>query len=144
MSYQEILSAQHRACDALIIATEQAAHGGDWPAACEAARRFVEQTQAHLAFEEQTLFPALEAASPMAAGPVGVMRLEHAQMRELFDELIEATRRADEPALADCINTLLMLMRQHNAKEENVLYPLADRSLPVERVDPVEAARDRN
>ena len=141
MSYQEILSAQHRACDALIIATEQAAHGGDWPAACEAARRFVEQTQAHLAFEEQTLFPALEAASPMATGPVGVMCLEHAQMRELFDELLEVTRRADAPALADCVDTLLMLMRQHNAKEENVLYPIADRSLPAGLVDPIDARK---
>ena len=41
---------------------------------------------------------------------------EHVQMRELFNELIAATRQADIAALSDCIETLSLLMRQHNAK----------------------------
>lgn len=138
MSFLEVLSVQHRACDGLLISAEQAAHGGDWPAAFTAARHFVEQTEAHLAYEEQTLFPALEAANPMVAAPVGVMRHEHAQMRELFSELLMAAQHADAPALGDCVDTLLMLMRQHNAKEENVLYPIADQTLPPPPIDPVD------
>lgn len=113
----------------MIATTEQAVHDRDWRTASVAARHFVERAEAHLDYEEQTLFPALAAVNPTAAGPISVMRFEHVQMRELFNELIAATRQADIAALSDCIETLSLLMRQHNAKEENVLYPIADRCL---------------
>ena len=57
------------------------------------------------------------------------MRSEHAQMRELFDELRDAIGRHDASALADAADTLLLVMQQHNVKEENVLYPMADRTV---------------
>ncbi|MCB1801572.1 MAG: hemerythrin domain-containing protein [Gammaproteobacteria bacterium] len=136
MWYRETLSSQHRDCDALIVTTEQAVHDRDWRTASAAARHFVERAEAHLAYEEQTLFPALAAASPAAADPISVMRLEHAQMRELFSELITATRQTDISTLSDCIETLSLLMRQHNTKEENVLYPIADRCLAAGLVGP--------
>lgn len=132
MSYQQTLTEQHRACDAQFAKIEQAAHRGDWAAATAAAQAFVDDTEAHFAYEEQTLFPALEAAMPMAAGPTSVMRSEHAQMREMFEGLREAVAQQDAAALADSVETLLLVVQQHNAKEENVLYPMADRTLSTD------------
>ena len=129
MSYQKTLAEQHRACDAEFAKIEQAAYRGDWEGAVHAAQTFIDDTEAHFDFEEQSLFPALEASMPSAAGPTSVMRSEHAQMRELFAGLLDATAKRDESALADAVETLLLLMQQHNMKEENVLYPIADRSL---------------
>ena len=129
MSYSEVLTAQHRVCDAEFTHIEQAAHLGDWRRARQAAQIFIDDTEAHFRNEEQVLFPALEAAAPTAVGPTGVMRAEHAQMRELFQDLLQAIERQDADSLSDSVETLLLLMQQHNAKEENVLYPMADRVL---------------
>lgn len=129
MSFKQALTVQHRACDAALARIEQAADRNEWEAAMDATRTFLDDTEAHLDFEEQTLFPALEAALPMATGPTSVMRGEHAQMRELFTELRGAVAQRDAAALADSVETLLLLMQQHNAKEESVLYPIADQNL---------------
>lgn len=129
MPFKQFLTSQHRACDELLTTTEQAAHRGDWAAAVKAAQTFIEATEAHLHYEEDILFPALQAAAPMTAGPVAVMRSEHTQMRELFAELRDAVGGQDATLLADVVDTLLLIMQQHNAKEENVLYPIADRTL---------------
>jgi hemerythrin-like domain-containing protein len=129
MSFKQVLSGQHRACDQELVKIEQAAHKADWAGARQAAKVFIEDTEAHFRFEEQVLFPALESATPMAAGPTSVMRSEHSQMRDLFGELQDASEKRDASQLADAVETLLLLMQQHNMKEENVLYPIADQSL---------------
>ena len=108
----------------------------------DATRTFIEDTEAHLGFEEQTLFPALEAAVPMASGPTSVMRIEHAQMRELFIELRGAVAQRDAAALADAVETLLLLIQQHNAKEESVLYPIADQSLVNDLLQQLEEPKE--
>ena len=144
MSYQKALTAQHRSCDAAFAGIERAVHSKDWAAAAEAAGNFVAQTETHFRFEEEILFPALEAASPMAGGPVSVMRMEHAQMRELFGELRTATEKRDSALLHDVVETLLLLMQQHNMKEENVLYPIADQSLVEGLLERSEAFTEAN
>jgi iron-sulfur cluster repair protein YtfE (RIC family) len=46
-----------------------------------------------------------------------------------------ALERADGAAYLGLSETLLMLMRQHNMKEENILYPMADQALAGEQAD---------
>jgi len=134
MSFQQTLAAEHRACDAAFVKIEQAAHRADWQAAETAAKDFIAASEAHFAYEETQLFPALEAAMPMAAGPTSVMRGEHAQMRELFAELLDAIVARDGAALDESAVTLLLVMQQHNVKEENILYPMADRALSEDQL----------
>jgi hypothetical protein len=57
------------------------------------------------------------------------MRMEHQQMRLLLDELAAAVRARDRDTCLGDLETLHFLGQQHNAKEEGILYPLADRSL---------------
>jgi hemerythrin-like domain-containing protein len=68
----------------------------------------------------------------MTQGPTQMMRMEHIQMRELFDQLDASLKRQDSDAfLGDC-ETLLIIMQQHNMKEEQMLYPMADQVLAGE------------
>ena len=144
MSYQETLTAQHRSCDADFAGIERAVHRKDWAAAAQGAESFLAQTETHFRLEEEILFPALEAASPMASAPVSVMRMEHAQMRELFGELRTAIGKRDSTLFNDVVETLLLLMQQHNMKEENVLYPMADQSLAEGLLERSEAFTEAN
>lgn len=141
MSFKQVLTGQHRACDEEFAGIEQAAHHADWAGAAQATQVFLEDMEAHFRFEEQVLFPALELATPMAAGPVSVMCGEHAQMRDLFNQLRDACESRDVAKLTDAVETLLLLMQQHNMKEENVLYPIADQSLSSDLLEQLQAVR---
>jgi len=57
------------------------------------------------------------------------MRYEHDQMRDLLAQLAAACEAHDGEAYGGVAETLLMLMQQHNMKEENILYPMCDRAL---------------
>ena len=125
----QVLPDHHRHCDNLFVAAEESAQRGDWAAAAPAFERFQDQMQAHFAAEEGLLFPAFEAATGMSAGPTQMMRHEHEQMRSLLSQLSLACRAHDDESYAGIAETLLMLMQQHNMKEENILYPMCDQAL---------------
>ncbi len=125
----QVLPDHHKHCDDLFVAAEDAVERGDWAAAAAAFARFQTQMQAHFAAEEDLLFPAFESATGMRAGPTQMMRHEHEQMRSLLSQLEEACAARDRDAYSGSAETLLMLMQQHNMKEENILYPMCDRAL---------------
>ncbi len=127
-----IMPEHHQHCDALFIAAEEAAGNGDWVAATSAFERFNGQMQAHFEAEEGVLFPAFEQATGMSQGPTHMMRQEHQQMRSLLAQLEFACAGQDADAYAGAAETLLMLMQQHNMKEENILYPMCDQALAAE------------
>ena len=112
----------HRACDALWGRVEEAADADEGTA--EAFARFDAALRRHLDMEEQVLFPAFEAATGMIGGPTRVMRFEHDQMRGLLDQMGVAVADQDPGRLLDQGDTLLMLIQQHNVKEEGMLYPM--------------------
>ncbi|MCX7174353.1 MAG: hemerythrin domain-containing protein [Proteobacteria bacterium] len=132
----EILPAHHKHCDELFAAAEEAAQSGDWVACGEQSGRFVHDMLAHFDAEESLLFPAFESATGMSGGPTQIMRMEHGQMRELLVQLESALRAKDEETFAGVAETLLIMMQQHNMKEENILYPMCDQALgaQVERL----------
>jgi len=86
-------------------------------------------TLAHFDCEEKTLFPAFEARTGIAMGPTQMMRMEHLQMRALLDEAADALAAGDGEGYLGAAETLLIMMQQHNMKEENVLYPMCDQHL---------------
>ena len=122
----------HRSCDELWTRVEAAGEEGAESIA-GAWRRFDRSLRSHLAMEEEVLFPAFEAATGMTdSGPTFVMRMEHDQMRGLLDQMGAALERGDHDALLDQGDTLLMLIQQHNQKEEGMLYPMSERALASE------------
>lgn len=128
----QILPDHHRHCDDLFVAAEESAQRGDWAVAAPGFERFNAQMQAHFEAEEEMLFPAFEAATGMSAGPTQMMRHEHEQMRALLAQLAAACEARDSESYAGVAETLLMLMQQHNMKEESILYPMCDQALGTE------------
>ena len=124
-----ILPEHHRHCDDLFLAAEESVQRHDWGAAGPAFAHFREQMEAHFEAEEALLFPAFETATGMCAGPTEMMRYEHDQMRDLLAQLAAACEAWDGETYGGVAETLLMLMQQHNMKEENILYPMCDRAL---------------
>jgi len=83
--------------------------------------------------EEEVLFPAFDSRSGMGGGgPTAMMRMEHQQMRGLLDQIGEAMAAGDAQEAMDIGDTLLMLIQQHNVKEEGMLYPMAENMLAGE------------
>ena len=118
------LGDDHERCDRLLAACETVARrGGALP---EAASALAEAMDRHFRLEEEMLFPELEAAHPGAAGPTGVMRMEHRQMRQLLADLTTAAAAGDRDDCTGILETLHLVGQQHNAKEEGILYPMAD------------------
>ena len=119
----------HEACDELFARAENAA--GSWPDAAKALAAFRSALLEHIAMEEDVLFPAFEAESGMGeGGPSAAMRAEHAQMRALLDQMRDAVERRDEKAYLGLADTLLVLMQQHNMKEESMMYPMIEAAAP--------------
>lgn len=125
----ETMQHDHARCDALFADAEAAAEGSDWATCQRGVAKFRQALLAHFAIEEDVIFPAFEARTGMTEGPTRVMRGEHAQMRALIDVLMQAAEDKDADAFADAAETLLILMQQHNMKEENILYPMCDQAL---------------
>ncbi len=123
--FDHYLMADHRACDHLLGSLRRHAVGKDWPAAQAAFASLQHDVLAHFAAEEEVMFPAFEAASGMSCGPTAVMRMEHADARELLEDLAAATQAKDADGVRGHAEALLILLQQHNMKEENILYPAA-------------------
>ncbi len=130
----------HHHCDTLFADAENAVVDGDWAAATGHFAVFEQETLRHFSAEEEIMFPAFESATGMAMGPTEVMRMEHRQMRGVFAEMADALRLRDRDAFLGASETLLMLMQQHNLKEEQMLYRMTDQVLAGERGAAVLAA----
>ena len=129
-SIGEFMIRGHKECDLAFARAEESGGGGDWPSAAAGFKAFLEAMTQHLAMEEDVLFPAFEETTGMSgAGPTEVMRMEHARMRALFDEMKSAVGARDANQFLGLCESLLVLMQQHNVKEEGMLYPMMDQAL---------------
>lgn len=124
-TFDAYLTADHRACDVLLGKLRQSAIAGEWSAARGACAALSHDLLAHFAAEEEVLFPAFEARTGMRNGPTQVMRTEHAEVRELLADLTDAAAGGDVEGVRGYAEPLLILLQQHNMKEEHILYPRA-------------------
>jgi hemerythrin-like domain-containing protein len=128
-SIATLMTHDHRACDHDFARAETLAAKGDWVGAQQALGNFSSALEAHFHAEETTLFPAFEAATGMTNGPTAVMRGEHTEMRSALENLARALATHDADEFAGEAETLMIMMQQHNMKEESVLYPMCDAHL---------------
>ena len=131
-SITEYMTGDHRHCDEVLATLEEAVNNGNWDQAAELTKTFVETMEHHINMEEQILFPAFEKKTGMTSGPTMIMREEHKQMRNLFMQLHGALEDKQSEDFLDTTETLLVLMQQHNMKEEGILYPMSDEQLGQE------------
>ena len=78
----------------------------------------------HAAIEEELLFEPLEHALGHEPMPLAVLRLEHEEIEALLIRVTGARSLVESP-----FDRLVSLVRDHFAKEEGLLFPLALRHL---------------
>ncbi|MBI5415447.1 MAG: hemerythrin domain-containing protein [Candidatus Omnitrophica bacterium] len=101
----------------------------DYAQAKENFKKFKFGLQRHIAWEEDILFPLFEEKTGMKdGGPTAVMRQEHRQIEQALEALHKKVQRQDPKS--DLEEDLVWnLLKQHNMKEENILYPAIDQSI---------------
>ena len=134
-SIGEFMSRGHKDCDQAFARAEESA-GADWPATEAKFKIFLRSMQQHLAMEEEVLFPAFEEQTGMSGGgPTETMRVEHEQMRRLFEQMQQAVAARDAKQYLGLCETLMLLMQQHNLKEEDMMYPMLDEAVGAQAAD---------
>ncbi|MCB1667672.1 MAG: hemerythrin domain-containing protein [Porticoccaceae bacterium] len=137
-SISDFMTDNHRHCDNMFAAAEQAANQEHWEEAKRATKEFLNEMELHFLMEENVLFPALEEKTGMTMGPTQVMRLEHGQMRELFEQMQQALDSKSKDDFLGASETLLITMQQHNMKEEGIVYPMSDEQFSEKSADVLE------
>jgi len=120
----------HKECDTQFAQAEEAVANGDWQQGSLLWNQFAEELEKHFSREENILFPEFEEATGMTGGPTQMMRMEHEQMRTLLVEINKAAESKEKDQFLALSETLMVTMQQHNMKEEQILYPMIDQSLP--------------
>jgi hemerythrin-like domain-containing protein len=145
MQATQILMDEHRVIERVIASVETATTGlaqggpvrpGFFIDASDFIKGFADGC--HHRKEEGVLFTAMAAAGmPTEVGPIAVMLAEHEQGRAYTRGMRQGAERlqaGDESARAEVIRNArgyAALLRQHIAKEDGVLFPMADQVIPL-------------
>lgn len=128
----DFMTADHKTCDDKFAAAEETVADGNWNEAAASFNAFRDGMTHHFKMEEEVIFPTL-ASSGGPSGPVQVMLMEHEQIRGLLEQMVAAVAQKDAQTYSGLSETLLIVMQQHNYKEENILYPIVDQFLADQR-----------
>ena len=120
------LTKDHRACDEEFANLENAVASDNWEESAIKLNKFITDLLHHFDMEEKVMFPTFEEVTGMTQGPTMIMRMEHDQMRQLLNALQEDLDKKDKNHFFGVSESLMMLMQQHNMKEEQMLYAMAD------------------
>lgn len=123
----ETLDGEHRIIEKVLTALEATASSDVPVSFYERAIDFIVHFAdgCHHAKEEETLFPMLaQRGIPHEMGPIGVMLEEHRAGREYVAAMRELIPGGDLPALGRTARAYAALMRDHIAKEDQVLFPM--------------------
>lgn len=143
-SIGDFMVSDHRRCDDALARAAQAGATGDWSAASAAFEAFHGAITRHIAAEEDVLFPAFERATGRSSigGPTEIMRVEHEQLRELFDWMRDVLASREAALYRELHEALFALLLQHNVKEERMMYPMLDRALAGQTDELVRRCRE--
>ena len=132
MIISSYMRAEHRECDEIFAAAEKSVIDGNFEQAEKQFLIFADDTLRHFKREEESLFPTFETVSGSTEGPTKIMKFEHQQVRGLIGKMAEAVENKDSDAYLSLAESMMILLQQHNMKEEQMLYAMCDRVIPQE------------
>lgn len=122
------LLGHHARCEALRATASAALEAGEWDAFAGRLETLRAGLYAHFAYEEEELFPEFERASGMREA-TDALRAEHRDIRAMLDALAAASAAHDPEGCRAEFATATQLLRLHQAREEQLLYPTLARIL---------------
>lgn len=141
-SIKSFLTADHRSCDENFAEMENAVASDNWAKAEEMFEKFASDLQHHFDMEEKVMFPIFEERTGMSGGPTQVMKMEHAQMLQVVSQMRNDVKVKDKKHFFGLSETVMMLIQQHNMKEEQMLYAMADSHLGADAALVVEQMKE--
>ncbi|MDX1303521.1 hemerythrin domain-containing protein [Photobacterium sp.] len=126
---KNFMTEHHRSCDHLLVEAEGPLSQGNWAEFSNKWNQFEAETLHHFDLEEEILFPEFEAKTGMTSGPTMVMRQEHTMVRALFSQMQQAISENATDRAMGIVESTMLLIQQHNMKEEQMLYPMSDAHL---------------
>jgi len=126
------MKSEHRECDNDFANAEGLVAEEKWDEAQKAYLVFANETLSHFKKEEEVLFPEFEKQTGSAQGPTQVMVFEHEQVRGLIGKLADSIEKQDRDAYLSLAESMMILLQQHNMKEEQMLYAMCDRVIPAD------------
>ncbi len=129
---KDFMTNDHRECDNLYAPLEEAISKEDWDRALELYTPFKDAMLHHFAMEEEVLFPKMEEYVGGGEGPIYVMKMEHSQIKSIINSLGEAIEAKDKRKALGYGETFMIMTQQHNMKEEQILYTMAEQ-LPFDK-----------
>ena len=133
MIISNYMRVEHRECDEIFTAAEKSVIEEDFEQAEKQFLLFSEDTLTHFKKEEEALFPTFEEITGNTEGPTRMMRYEHEQMRGLIGKMAEAIEKKDRDTYLSIAESMMILLQQHNMKEEQMLYAMCDRAIPQDK-----------
>lgn len=122
----------HRNCDEDFTAMENLVSENNFSEAINVFKAWKKLMERHLKIEEEILFPKTEEKLGGRIGPISVMLMEHEQMKIIFNQMQNAIEEKNKNKFLGLSDSCMMLIQQHNMKEEQILYPIIDQALNPE------------
>lgn len=99
--------------------------------------KFKAELDPHSEREEGVLFPMMGVYIGTSSGPIAVMEYEHDQAKSKIKEFLLVAEKGELSTIeiksaAELIKNAYYILTEHFSKEENVLFPMAERMLTVE------------
>jgi regulator of cell morphogenesis and NO signaling len=101
-------------------------------------KEFITELEPHSEREEGVLFQMMEKYIGRTSGPIAVMEYEHDQAKTLISTFLDRTSTGEALSVenkkkyASLIRNAYFTLTEHFSKEENVLFPMAERMLTDE------------
>jgi iron-sulfur cluster repair protein YtfE (RIC family) len=124
----EALEREHREIDEGLAAFHAGLEAGEWRH--DAFNPAAKGLRRHIYLEEEFLFPELRAAGLLP--PVMVMVQEHGEIWRALGAIEAAAKRRDLDGARKACASMLVTLEEHNAKEEQILYPASDELMSPE------------
>lgn len=136
MNVMEFMSQDHDRLDD-VFKTFKQLKNEDISKATRFFEDFKQGLEQHIIWEEEILFPVFETKTGMRQqGPTIVMKNEHEQikgyLKSIYQKIKEGNTDTDELEEA-----MFKLLKNHNGKEENVLYPSIDDMLDQSELEDI-------
>jgi len=124
-----IMTHDHRECDVKFEHIEEAVSNKDFAKAEQLFNQWKKVNLRHFDIEETILFPETVNAMGMKIPPIMVMEMEHQQIKNCISQMEAALSQKNGDDFLGFADTCMIMIQQHNMKEEQILYPMIDNAL---------------